>query len=178
MGLDIGDRRIGVAVSDPTQTLAIPLKTIVRKDDESAVLEITALIKQHDIGRLVIGLPYLLDGSLGEQARKVMEFTAKIRGRTAIETVMQDERLTSVTAGQKLRITSDLAPNAPNVGTARRAGNGSRAAVAAPAKASAKASAKGCCAAGAKATPGPARNGNGNGNGATRSAKAGTQGGG
>ena len=103
MGLDIGDRRIGVAVSDPTQTLAIPLKTIVRKDDESAVLEITALIKQHDIGRLVIGLPYLLDGSLGEQARKVMEFTAKIRGRTAIETVMQDERLTSVTAGQKLR---------------------------------------------------------------------------
>lgn len=103
MGLDIGDRRIGVAVSDPTQTLATPLKTIVRKDDESAVLEITALIKQHDIGRLVIGLPYLLDGSLGEQARKVMEFTAKIRGRTAIETVMQDERLTSVTAGQKLR---------------------------------------------------------------------------
>ena len=103
MGLDIGDKRIGVAVSDPTQTLATPLKTIVRKDDESAVLEITALIKQHDIGRLVIGLPYLLDGSLGEQARKVMEFTAKIRGRTAIETVMQDERLTSVTAGQKLR---------------------------------------------------------------------------
>lgn len=103
MGLDIGDRRIGVAVSDPTQTLATPLKTIVRKDDESVVLEITALIKQHDIGRLVIGLPYLLDGSLGEQARKVMEFTAKIRGRTALETVMQDERLTSVTAGQKLR---------------------------------------------------------------------------
>jgi len=103
MGLDIGDKRIGVAVSDPTQTLATPLKTIVRKDDESAVLEITALIKQHDIGRLVIGLPYLLDGSLGEQAQKVMEFSAKISGQTAVETVMQDERLTSVTAGQKLR---------------------------------------------------------------------------
>ena len=103
MGLDIGDRRIGIAVSDPTQTLATPLKTIVRKDDESAVLEITALLKQHDIGRLVIGLPYLLDGSLGEQAQKVMEFSAKICGQTAIETVMQDERLTSVTAGQKLR---------------------------------------------------------------------------
>jgi membrane-bound lytic murein transglycosylase D len=81
----------------------------------------------------------------------------------------------ALTAGQKLRITSDLAPNAPNVGTARRAGNGSRAAAATPAKASAK----GCCAAGAKATATtrPAAR-NGNGNGATRSAKAGTQGGG
>jgi putative Holliday junction resolvase len=103
MGLDIGDRRIGVALSDPSQTLATPLKTIARKDDESSVLEITALLKQHDIGRLVIGLPYLLDGSLGEQARKVMEFTARIRGQTAVETIMQDERLTSFTASQKLR---------------------------------------------------------------------------
>jgi putative Holliday junction resolvase len=103
MGLDIGDKRIGVAVSDPTQTLATPLKTVVRKDDESAVLEITLLIKQHDIGRLVVGLPYLLDGSIGEQARKVMDFTAKITGQSAVETVMQDERLTSVTASQKLR---------------------------------------------------------------------------
>jgi putative Holliday junction resolvase len=103
MGLDIGDKRIGIAVSDPTQILASPLKTIARQDDESAVLEIAALVKQHDIGRLVIGLPYLLDGSLGEQAQNVMEFAAKIGGSTAVETVMQDERFTSVTAGQKLR---------------------------------------------------------------------------
>jgi putative Holliday junction resolvase len=103
MGLDIGDKRIGVAVSDPTQILATPLKTIVRKDDESAVFEIAALINQHGIGRLVIGLPYLLDGSVGEQARKVMEFTEKIKGQTAVETVMQDERLTSIAADQMLR---------------------------------------------------------------------------
>jgi len=103
MGLDIGDKRIGVAMSDQTQILASPLKTIVRKDDESAVLEIEALLKKYDIGRLVIGLPYLLDGSVGEQAKKVMEFTARLRERTSIETVMQDERLTSVTAGQMLR---------------------------------------------------------------------------
>jgi putative Holliday junction resolvase len=103
MGLDIGDRRIGVAVSDPTQTLATPLKAIVRQDDESAILEITALIKLHDIGRLVVGLPYLMDGSVGDQAQKVMEFTARIGGQTAVETVMQDERLSSIAAGQKLR---------------------------------------------------------------------------
>jgi putative Holliday junction resolvase len=103
MGLDVGDKRIGVAVSDTTQILASPLKTIVRQDDESAVLEIAALVKQHDIGRLVIGLPYSLDGSLGGQAQHVMEFAAKIAGRTAVETVMQDERFTTVTAGQMLR---------------------------------------------------------------------------
>ncbi len=103
MGLDIGDRRIGVAVSDPTQILASPLKTIVRKDDESAVLEINALLKQYDIGKLVIGLPYLMNGSVGEQARKVTEFTSKIGGSTSIEIVMQDERLTSFTADHMLR---------------------------------------------------------------------------
>jgi putative Holliday junction resolvase len=103
MGLDIGDRRIGIAVSDPTQTLASPLKTIIRVDDESAVIEIAALIEQHHIGKLVIGLPYNLDGSFGEQAQKVTEFSEKIKGRTAVETVMQDERLTTVSAGQKLR---------------------------------------------------------------------------
>jgi len=103
MGLDIGDKRIGVAVSDPTQTLASPLKVILRRDDESSVLEIAELLKQHDVGRLVIGLPYLMDGSVGEQARKVIEFTDQIRGQTTVEIVMQDERLTSVTADYMLR---------------------------------------------------------------------------
>jgi len=103
MGLDIGDKRIGVAVSDPSQILASPLKTIVRKDDQSAILEIAALVTQHGIGRLVIGLPYLMNGSVGEQARKVMEFTGGIKEKTGVEIVMQDERLTSFTAGQMLR---------------------------------------------------------------------------
>jgi len=53
----------------------------------------------------VIGLPYLLDGTLGEQARKVMEFVAGIREQSAVETVLQDERLTSVTADRMLRET-------------------------------------------------------------------------
>ena len=103
MGLDIGDKRIGVAISDPSQILASPLKTIVRKDDQSAILEIAALVTQRSIGRLVIGLPYLMNGSVGEQARKVMEFTGGIKEKTGVEIVMQDERLTSFTAGQMLR---------------------------------------------------------------------------
>jgi len=103
MGLDIGDKRIGVAVSDPSLILASPLKTINRKDDESAVFEIRALLKQYDVGKLVIGLPYLMDGSVGEQARKVMEFVAGLKEQADVETVMQDERFTSVTANYMLR---------------------------------------------------------------------------
>ncbi|MDD5647956.1 MAG: Holliday junction resolvase RuvX, partial [Dehalococcoidia bacterium] len=103
MGLDIGDKRIGIAVSDPSLILASPLKTLERKDDASTVLEIEALLRQYDIGRLVIGLPYLLDGTVGEQARKVMEFVARITEQIGVETVMQDERLTSVTADRMLR---------------------------------------------------------------------------
>ncbi|MFA5064220.1 MAG: Holliday junction resolvase RuvX [Dehalococcoidia bacterium] len=103
MGLDIGDKRIGIAVSDPSLILASPLKTLERKDDASTVVEIEALLRQYDIGRLVIGLPYLLDGTVGEQARKVMEFVARITEQIGVETVMQDERLTSVTADRMLR---------------------------------------------------------------------------
>lgn len=103
MGLDVGDKRIGVAVSDPSLILASPLKTINRKDDASTVLEIKALLQQYDVGRLVIGLPYLLNGAVGEQARKVMDFAAGIKEQAGVETVLQDERLTSVTADRMLR---------------------------------------------------------------------------
>jgi len=103
MGLDIGDKRIGVALSDPLQILASPLRTITRNDDGSALIEIAALARQYDIGRLVVGLPYLADGSVGEQARKVLDFTEKIKAQAGLEIVMLDERYTSFAAGQMLR---------------------------------------------------------------------------
>ena len=103
MGLDIGDKRIGVALSDPLQILASPLRAITRNDDGSALTEIAALARQYDIGRLVVGLPYLMDGSVGEQARKVLDFAEKIKAQAGVEIVMLDERYTSVAAGQMLR---------------------------------------------------------------------------
>jgi putative Holliday junction resolvase len=103
MGLDIGDKRIGVALSDTLQILASPFKTITRNDDGSVLIEIAALARQYDIGRLVVGLPYLADGSVGEQARKVLDFAEKIKAQAGVEIVMLDERYTSVAAGQMLR---------------------------------------------------------------------------
>jgi putative holliday junction resolvase len=103
LGLDVGDRKIGVALSDPSEILASPLKTIIRSSDEAAVAEIVGLVKRHNASKIVVGLPYSLSGAVGKQAQKVLSFTKDIAQATGAEIVMQDERLTSVSANQKLR---------------------------------------------------------------------------
>ena len=103
MGLDIGDKKIGVSLSDPSRTLASPLTTIIRTSDEQAISEIIKLVVKHDVEQIVVGLPYSLSGDIGKQAKKVLEFKDKIAGAIVAEIVMQDERLSSVSANQKLR---------------------------------------------------------------------------
>ena len=105
MALDVGDRRIGVALSDPLQILASPLQIIVRTSDEYALREITGLINKHSVEKLIIGMPYSLDGTIGPQAEKVLSFKDKVAALLNIEVVLQDERLSSVTADQKLKET-------------------------------------------------------------------------
>ena len=105
MALDIGDRRIGVALSDPLQILASPLQIIVRTSDEYALGEIINLVNKHAVEKLVIGMPYSLDGTIGPQAENVLSFKDKVAAQLEIEAVLQDERLSSVTAGQKLKET-------------------------------------------------------------------------
>ena len=103
MGLDVGDKKIGVALSDPSQVLATPLKTIFRVNDDAAIEEIIGLAKKHNISKFVVGLPYSLSGAIGKQAEKVLLFSKQIAQATDVEIIMQDERLTSVSANQKLR---------------------------------------------------------------------------
>ena len=103
MGLDIGDRKIGVSLSDPSRTLASPLTTIIRTSDDQAINEITKLVVKHNVVQIVVGLPYSLNGDIGRQARKVLEFKEKISQSIVAEIIMQDERLSSVSANQKLR---------------------------------------------------------------------------
>lgn len=105
MALDVGDRRIGVALSDPLQILASPLQTIVRTSDEYALLEIIRLVNKHEAEKLIVGMPYSLDGTIGPQAEKVLSFKAKMATQLNIEVVLQDERLSSVTADMKLKET-------------------------------------------------------------------------
>ena len=102
LGLDIGDKRIGVAISDPEQILASPLSTIIRDNEEEAIDAIVQLVDKHEVQRIVVGLPYSLDGSIGHQANKVMAFVEKLSRHTKVKIETQDERLSSVAAERLL----------------------------------------------------------------------------
>jgi putative pre-16S rRNA nuclease len=102
LGLDVGDRRIGVALSDETATLASGLETITRvgpKKDPKAVAE---LVRKHEVGEVVVGLPRKLDGTVGPQAEKVLAFVEQLKNVLAVPVVPWDERFTTVVAHQAL----------------------------------------------------------------------------
>jgi putative Holliday junction resolvase len=103
LGLDVGDKRIGVAISDPEEILASPLATITREDDKKAIADIIKLVDQNDVERIVVGLPYSLDGSIGGQANKVMDFAERLSQHTRASMEMWDERLSTVAVERLLR---------------------------------------------------------------------------
>ncbi len=102
--LDVGDRRIGVAVSDPTGFLATGVGVIKRDGSpESTVEAIEKVLEyQKDFGAefIVLGLPRNMDGSIGFQAQKVLDFQEDLKARYDGEVITWDERLTSVSANQ------------------------------------------------------------------------------
>jgi len=98
LGLDIGEKRIGVAVSDADGILATPLTTINRDDDEMSIEAIFELVQQHQVERIVVGLPYSLDGRAGKEVEKVKAFISKFPECGGISVEMWDERLSTVAA--------------------------------------------------------------------------------
>jgi putative Holliday junction resolvase len=102
LGLDIGDRRIGVALSDPHGILASPLTIINRIDENRDIEAIIDIIKRQDVAQVIVGLPRSMDGSLGSQAEKVEAFTRKLASRVRVHVEYRDERLTTVMA-ERLR---------------------------------------------------------------------------
>ena len=102
LGLDIGDKWIGVALSDPMGILASPLTIVSRRDDEKDIETVLNIARQHQVGQIVAGLPRSMDGSLGKQAEKVREFTQKLADASQIPVALQDERLTTVAAKRLL----------------------------------------------------------------------------
>jgi putative Holliday junction resolvase len=102
MGVDLGERWIGMALSDETATIAggLPtLKSIGPRKDASAI---AALAREHGAGEVIVGLPRLLDGSIGAQGQKVLDFIGRLRQKLSAPVVPWDERLTSVLAQQAL----------------------------------------------------------------------------
>ena len=96
LGLDIGERRIGVAISDPEQILASPLTTVIRDDDDRAISAIIEIVNKYDVQRIIVGLPYSLKGNVGSQANKVTTFVEKLSKCTEAKIEFRDERLSTV----------------------------------------------------------------------------------
>ncbi len=93
IGLDVGESRIGVALSDPLGATAQPLQTISR--DEESPQRIARLVVEEGAATVVVGLPLLMDGTEGEQARLVRRFVEDLRKAIAVPVELIDERLTT-----------------------------------------------------------------------------------
>jgi len=103
LGLDVGDRRIGLAISDPNGQVAVPLRTLHRTAQDGAVDAIAALVAEENVEAIVVGLPLRLDGSAGSQAESVQEFVRQLLPAVNVPVTLWDERLSTVQAEQLLR---------------------------------------------------------------------------
>ena len=102
MALDVGSKRIGVALSDPLKITAQGLETFHRKNLEEDVAGLWKLIDEHEVSQLVVGLPKNMDGSEGFKVEEVRQFIADLTAERQIETIWVDERLTTVSAERAL----------------------------------------------------------------------------
>lgn len=102
VGLDVGDVRIGVAVSDPLGVIAQARDTIVCQSPEADAAAVRAAVEKAEAVRVVAGLPLDQRGEIGPQARKVLAFVERLRTVLAVEVVTQDERFTTAAAERML----------------------------------------------------------------------------
>ena len=105
LGLDVGEKRIGVAISDPTNTIAQPFVVVERDGGEFS--HISSIVKENDVGEIVVGYPKNMDGSAGPMAKKIEEFVGKISELVDVPIVFIDERLSTVEA-ERVMITADV----------------------------------------------------------------------
>ena len=106
LSVDYGDARTGIAVCDRMQMLASPVTVINQSYEPKVIAEINELVKKHSAEKIVVGLPKNMDGSEGERAQKCKAFAEKLQQETGKETVMWDERLTTVSAHRALNVTN------------------------------------------------------------------------
>ncbi|MGV8146838.1 MAG: Holliday junction resolvase RuvX [Alkaliphilus sp.] len=102
MGLDIGDKTIGVAVSDLLGWTAQGLETIRRIGIKKDLQKLEQLIEEKEVDTIVVGLPKNMNGSIGPQGEKTLEFADRLKKRFKAEIVMWDERLTTKAAERTL----------------------------------------------------------------------------
>lgn len=105
MSVDLGKARTGIAVCDPTMLLASPVEVITESYTPKLVEKIVSAAQRLRAERIVVGLPLNMDGSQGESARNALDIAEQIRSAGGIETVMYDERCSTVIAHNVLNVT-------------------------------------------------------------------------
>lgn len=103
LGIDFGEARIGLALTDPDGRLAVPVETFARDTDRKAVGKIRAVARRERIEILVLGDPVQLDGTSGDMSNRVRRFGRKLRRATGLPVHLVPEALTSVEAERRLR---------------------------------------------------------------------------
>lgn len=103
LGIDYGKRRIGLAISDPLGIIAQSLPTLTIKETTDLLSEIEILVKEKEVSTVVLGLPKNMNGTLGEQGKKVQEFGEELSQKINIKIEFWDERLSSVESQKVLR---------------------------------------------------------------------------
>ncbi len=93
LGLDIGKKRIGIAISDALGLIAHPVETIMREPEKNAVEKIKKICKDNSVKKIVAGLPKNMNNTVGEQAQDCIKFTENFKDE--FEIIFEDERLTS-----------------------------------------------------------------------------------
>ena len=107
LALDLGEKRIGVAVSDPLNIIAQSVGTIQRKDIKSDLKKIADFVKEYRADKLVIGLPLNMNGTKGKSAKLAIDFVETVKKEIQIDVEMIDERLTSA-QGERIFLEADM----------------------------------------------------------------------
>lgn len=100
MALDVGTKRVGIALSDYLNVIALPHSTIQREPENKAIEEICKIAKDNHVEKIVVGVPINMDGTQGAQANDCINFSQKLQG---FDIIYEDERLTSEEAESRLR---------------------------------------------------------------------------
>ena len=95
LGVDLGEKRVGLAITDPSGTIASPLETV---DRDAVFSRLRELVRAQNVGEIVVGLPLNMDGSRGDKAEEAERFAADLEEELQIRVVLWDERLSSVSA--------------------------------------------------------------------------------
>ena len=108
LGLDVGTKTVGLALSDPSLTVASPLQTIRRTKFTRDAEELEAIISEHGVGGLVVGLPLNMDGSEGRACQSVRQFADNLLARNDMPIAFHDERLSTAAVERMLVKEADM----------------------------------------------------------------------